>query len=86
MDMRIYISYDKSAYSDPELEQVKSGLHLIKNSTKLPKGVYFSNTEYIGQAESSNGELLHTVRFTYPDHIIGNTLSVNTGAIYDEEV
>lgn len=85
IDNRIFISYDKPVYSDIQLTVEKTGLHVIKSSTQLPTNVFFSNVEYKGQATSTVGEILFNVRFTYPDHISNNGLSVDTGAIYDEE-
>jgi len=83
-DMKIYINYDKDVYSDVGLTEVINGPHVIKNSTRLPKDIYFSNTEYIGQAENSNGDNLFKVRFTNPADVSGNQVSIATGAIYDE--
>ena len=77
-------SFDKTVYSDAALTTEAKGPFKVPSTTELPKGIYYSNTEYTGTGKNDLGDVLWTVRFTYPDHVVKNGVSLETGAAYDE--
>ena len=78
------LSFDKTVYSDAELTTEASGPFSVPSTTVLPEDIYYSDTEYVGTGKNSLGNTLWTVRFTYPDHVEDSTISIDTGAVYDE--
>jgi len=78
------LSFDKPVYKDSGLTIEATGPFDIGSTTRLPKSIYFSNTEYIATGKNTVGDTLWTVRFTYPNNFVGDQISLLTGAIYDE--
>jgi len=76
------LSFDKLVYSDAELTTPVEGPFDVGSTTVLPSGVYFSETEYVGEGRNANDDLLWTVTFNYPGDTDGSEVSLATGAIY----
>lgn len=64
------LTFDKPVYSDAGLTTEVSGPFSVGSTTELPAGIHFSNVKYIGQGKNAFGDLLWTVTFTYPDHVV----------------
>ncbi len=80
-----FMTFDKFVFTDEALTTSADGPFKVSSTTELPKNIYFRpGAEYVGIGESAAGNKLWTVRFKYPDHVVNNTISIETGAVYDE--
>lgn len=78
----ISITFDKPVFSDPELTQEAIGPFGVVSTTRLPSDVYYSSDIYTITGKNILGKTLWTAVFTYPTHVLNNTISVDTGAVF----
>ena len=76
------IEFDLDVYNDAELTEVATGPFNVTSSTNLPN-LFYQNAEYVGTGRNIIGDVLWTVRFTYPDHVVNNVVNVLTGGVFD---
>ena len=82
----MYLEFGGAAYSDPDLTIPITEPPKISSSTNFPSGVYLAPGVHTARGVNAWGDVLYTVQFTYPGHIVSGKLSRATGALYDDDI